>query len=82
FLPSIPLTPLFLTSISSTSVLVFWLHRILLLLPLSRGFRSVSLSVCLVTHSTRSVGRCISHTFLISRMLTKMQVAIAPSPLL
>ncbi|KAI8873993.1 hypothetical protein GQ42DRAFT_160110, partial [Ramicandelaber brevisporus] len=53
---SFPLTPLFLTNIT---VLVFWLHRIPLLLPLSRGFRSVSvcLSVCLVTLSARSVGR-------------------------
>ncbi|KAI8871517.1 hypothetical protein GQ42DRAFT_161973, partial [Ramicandelaber brevisporus] len=39
------------------AVLVFWSHRILLLLPLSRGFRSASLCVCLVTLSARSVGR-------------------------
>ncbi|KAI8870486.1 hypothetical protein GQ42DRAFT_162668, partial [Ramicandelaber brevisporus] len=37
--------------------------------------RCLCLSVCLVTLSTRSVGRFVSHTFLISRMLTKMQVA-------
>ncbi|KAI8866227.1 hypothetical protein GQ42DRAFT_165643, partial [Ramicandelaber brevisporus] len=59
---------------------VFWLHRILLLLPLSRGFRSVSVN--LSDYSFGSFGRSFRITFLVSRRLTKMQVAFAPSPLL
>ncbi|KAI8866844.1 hypothetical protein GQ42DRAFT_165212 [Ramicandelaber brevisporus] len=41
----------------SSTVLVFWSHRIPLLLPLSRGFRSVSLCVCLSGYSFDSFGR-------------------------
>ncbi|KAI8871085.1 hypothetical protein GQ42DRAFT_162264 [Ramicandelaber brevisporus] len=46
-------------------VLVFWLHCIPLLLPLSRGFRSVSLSACLSGYSFHSFGRSFRITHLL-----------------